>query len=202
MNKNYRNYLSAMEAQRRVADVRGVVAGQFSGISDILSDVDIIVSWFVGSKDCRCPITEQVNDAVLKREAIKMNVINSNMLSIEQATNLLLQNSQRKADNNYEVKNISFQEILEQKKDLASEVKFSKHANQRLESRNINLSEEQLGRLNQGVTQARDKSINESLVMMDNLAFIVNVKNNTVVTALEQNEANNIFTNIDGAVIV
>jgi len=131
-----------------------------------------------------------------------MNVINSNMLSIEQATNLLLQNSQRKADNNYEVKNISFQEILEQKKDLASEVKFSKHANQRLESRNINLSEEQLGRLNQGVTQARDKSINESLVMMDNLAFIVNVKNNTVVTALEQNEANNIFTNIDGAVIV
>ncbi len=131
-----------------------------------------------------------------------MNVINSNMLSIEQATNLLLQNSQRKADNNYEVKNISFQEILEQKKDLASEVKFSKHANQRLESRNINLSEEQLGRLNQGVTQARDKSINESLVMMDNLAFIVNVKNNTVVTALEQNETNNIFTNIDGAVIV
>ncbi len=131
-----------------------------------------------------------------------MNSINSNMLSIEQATNLLLQNSQRKADNNYEVKNISFQEILEQKSNATSEVKFSKHANQRLESRHINLSDEQLGRLNQGVTQARDKSINESLVMMDNLAFIVNVKNNTVVTALEQNETNNIFTNIDGAVIV
>lgn len=29
-------------------------------------NVDIIVSWFVGSKDCRCPITGQVNDAVLK----------------------------------------------------------------------------------------------------------------------------------------
>ena len=29
-------------------------------------NVDIIVSWFVGSKDCRCPITEQINDAVLK----------------------------------------------------------------------------------------------------------------------------------------
>lgn len=131
-----------------------------------------------------------------------MNGINSNMLSIEQATNLLLQNSQRKADNNYEVKNISFQDILEQKSNAASEVKFSKHANQRLESRHINLSVEQLGRLNQGVNKARDKRINESLVMMDNLAFIVNVKNNTVVTALEQNETNNIFTNIDGAVIV
>lgn len=131
-----------------------------------------------------------------------MNGINSNMLSIEQATNLLLQNSQKKADNYHEGKKISFQEILEQKANISSEVKFSKHANQRLESRNINLSKEQLGRLNQGVTQARDKSINESLVMMDNLAFIVNVKNNTVVTALEQSEQNNIFTNIDGAVIV
>ena len=29
-------------------------------------NVDIIVSWFVGSKDCRCPITGQINDAVLK----------------------------------------------------------------------------------------------------------------------------------------
>lgn len=131
-----------------------------------------------------------------------MNGINSNMLSIEQATNLLLQNSQRKADNYYEEGNISFQQIFEQKANLNSEVKFSKHANQRLESRNINLSQEQLGRLNQGVSRARDKRINESLVMMDNLAFIVNVKNNTVVTALEQNENNNIFTNIDGAVIV
>ncbi len=131
-----------------------------------------------------------------------MNIMNSNMLSIEQATNLLLQNSQRKADNYHEDNNISFKDILEQKSNSSSEVKFSKHANQRLESRNINLSEEQIGRLNQGVTRARDKSINESLVMMDNLAFIVNVKNNTVVTALEQNETNNIFTNIDGAVIV
>ena len=38
--------------------------------------------------------------------------------------------------------------------------------------------------------------------MMDNLAFIVNIKNNTVVTALEQGEDGNVFTNIDGAVIV
>lgn len=32
----------------------------------ISDNVDIIVSWFVGSKDCRCPITGQINDAVLK----------------------------------------------------------------------------------------------------------------------------------------
>ena len=79
---------------------------------------------------------------------------------------------------------------------------LSKHANQRLENRNIELSKDQLERLNQGVGQARTKQIQESLVMMDNLAFIVNVKNNTVVTAMEQGESGQVFTNIDGAVIV
>lgn len=33
---------------------------------EIDENVDLIVSWFVGSKDCRCPITGQINDAVLK----------------------------------------------------------------------------------------------------------------------------------------
>lgn len=95
---------------------------------------------------------------------------------------------------------VSFQDVLNAK--VEQEVKFSKHANQRLENRNIELSEDQLERLNQGVGQARTKQIQESLVMMDNLAFIVNVKNNTVVTAMEQGESGQVFTNIDGAVIV
>ena len=80
---------------------------------------------------------------------------------------------------------------------------FSKHANERLASRNINLNDDQMSRLNKGVMQAKEKSINESLVMMDNIAFIVNVKNNTVITAMDQeNNDSNVFTNIDGAVIV
>ena len=93
-----------------------------------------------------------------------------------------------------------FQNILQGK--IHQEVKFSKHANARLENRNIELSDKQLERLNQGVGQARTKQIRESLVMMDNLAFIVNIKNNTVVTAMEQGESGQVFTNIDGAVIV
>ncbi len=35
-------------------------------VVSLYENVDIIVSWFVGSKDCRCPITGQINDAVLK----------------------------------------------------------------------------------------------------------------------------------------
>ena len=79
-------------------------------------------------------------------------------------------------------------------------LKFSKHASQRLNSRNIELSGEQQMRLSDAAGKARDKGMNESLVMVDDLAFIVNVKNNTVVTAVN-GTANAIFTNIDGAII-
>lgn len=131
-----------------------------------------------------------------------MNGFDTRLLSIEQATELYLQNKPKGKTFGEDAPQLSFEEILSRKAEESEGVRFSKHANQRLESRNINLSEEQMSRLNQGVHEARNKSIRESLVMMDNLAFIVNIKNNTVVTALEQSEENNVFTNIDGAVIV
>lgn len=132
-----------------------------------------------------------------------MNGFDARLLSIEQASGLYL-NQSKKTDSHAQADTdtqLSFQEILNEKAVRDADVRFSKHANQRLESRNITLSKEQMERLNHGVNRARDKSINESLVMMDDLAFIVNVKNNTVVTALEQDE-DSVFTNIDGAVIV
>ena len=52
----------------------------------------------------------------------------------------------------------------------------------------------------EGTDRARQKGIKESLIVVDELAFIVNVKNNTVVTAVGDSE-DKIFTNIDGAVI-
>lgn len=82
----------------------------------------------------------------------------------------------------------------------ADNVRFSKHASRRLDSREIELSDEQKDRLNQAAGKARDKGLNEPLVMVDNLAFIVNIKNNTVVTALNDTERS-VFTNIDGAII-
>ena len=103
---------------------------------------------------------------------------------------------------------ISFEELLQQKKNEQimeqSALKFSKHASMRLSNRNICLTEELNGRLENGVRQADQKGIQESLVLVDSLAFIVNVPSRTVVTAIDQTETNNnnIFTNIDGAVIV
>lgn len=81
-------------------------------------------------------------------------------------------------------------------------VKFSKHAVNRLSMRNIELTHDQMQRLNQGKIEAGEKGIKDSLILVDQLAFIVNVPNNTVVTAMDQTETkNNVFTNIDGAVI-
>ena len=129
-----------------------------------------------------------------------MRSFDVDFLSVGQAANLYFQNLKPEKTTESNKETVSFQEVLNAK--VEQKVKFSKHANQRLENRNIELSEDQLERLNQGVGQARTKQIQESLVMMDNLAFIVNVKNNTVVTAMEQGESGQVFTNIDGAVIV
>ncbi len=99
---------------------------------------------------------------------------------------------------------LSFEEIWKQKtKEASTELRFSKHAANRLADRKLALSEEQLNRLTEGAKKAGEKGIRESLVMVDQLAFIVNVPNNTVITAMDQSQANEtIFTNIDGAVIM
>jgi flagellar operon protein len=98
----------------------------------------------------------------------------------------------------------SFQDILNEKTGKAEEtLRFSKHAAGRLEDRSITLSDNQLDRLTEGTKKAQEKGITESLVMVDQLAFIVNVPNKTVITAMDQTQTNeNIFTNIDGAVIM
>lgn len=132
-----------------------------------------------------------------------MNKISNQFASIEQVTDQYL--NRKSTDASYSESSISFEEILKQKQDVtgSSELRFSKHATMRLNDRHISLSEEQSERLESGVLKASEKGINESLVILDSLAFIVNVPNKTVVTAIDQNESNNnIFTNIDGAVIV
>jgi flagellar operon protein len=80
--------------------------------------------------------------------------------------------------------------------------KFSAHASSRLESRNIELSGRDLARLESAFDKAMSKGAKDSLIMIDDKAFIVNVPNRTVVTALDGHQmASNVITNIDSAVI-
>lgn len=132
-----------------------------------------------------------------------MNKIANQFASIEQVTDRYLNTP--KVSQTGSSAELSFAEILQEKQNAreSSELKFSKHATMRLEHRNINLSAEQSERLEAGVQKASEKGINESLVVVDSLAFIVNVPNRTVVTAIDGQESDgHIFTNIDGAVIV
>lgn len=95
----------------------------------------------------------------------------------------------------------SFASILQSAHQAKKTIRFSKHANERLLSRNIDLSAEQLERLSEAAMKAKEKGIKESLVVMDGVSFIVNCKSNTVITAVDEAEEH-IFTNIDGAVIL
>ncbi|CBK74810.1 flagellar operon protein [Butyrivibrio fibrisolvens 16/4] len=128
--------------------------------------------------------------------------INPNFTSIEKVAGTYL-NPAAESRPLGTLKGQSFEEIFKQKLQSTSELKFSKHATQRLDDRNIELTKEQSQRLEEGVMKASEKGITDSLVLVDTLAFIVNVPNQTVVTAMDQTESDeNIFTNIDGAVIV
>ena len=94
-----------------------------------------------------------------------------------------------------------FEQVLNQ---VLGGVKFSQHASQRLQTRNINLSQIQLQQLNSAVDKAAQKGSRESLILMNNeLALVVSVTNRTVITAMDgASIKDNVFTNIDSAVIV
>ncbi len=134
-----------------------------------------------------------------------MQVNSGKFSSIEQVTGQYLGNSRvhesQTTDSTFlDILNRTRQDIESSK---TSELKFSKHAGERLADRNITLTEEQLSRLEDGAHKASAKGIKESLVLMDGMAFIVNTKNNMVITAMNQSGAEeNIYTNIDGAVII
>jgi flagellar operon protein len=98
---------------------------------------------------------------------------------------------------------LSFSSLLQKEIQSVNDVKFSKHAQQRLTSRNITLSDQDMQKLSSAMDMAQEKGVQDSLVIMNNLAFIVSVPDKTVITAIPVNEAGQTtFTNIDGAVIL
>ena len=82
-------------------------------------------------------------------------------------------------------------------------LKFSAHAMQRLRERQISFDQETLNKLSDAITKADSKGVQDTLVLTDKAALIVSVPNRTVVTAMDRNNlSGNVFTNIDGAVII
>ena len=98
----------------------------------------------------------------------------------------------------------SFADELKAMLESSSQVQFSNHAIKRLESREIDVTEnDTLERLNRGVELAAQKGCGQSLILVDSTAYIVSVENNKVITTVSQNDLKeNVFTNIDSTVIV
>lgn len=94
----------------------------------------------------------------------------------------------------------SFADILA---GATEKVSFSQHAIQRMESRNLNLSDSDLQKLDDTVTRMAQKGARESLIYMNDMALVVSIANRKVITAMDGTSAKeNIFTNIDSAAII
>lgn len=93
-----------------------------------------------------------------------------------------------------------FEQMLQEQQ---RQVKFSHHAAQRIQQRGISMPPETMTKLASAVDQAASKGAVDSLIVMPDVALIVNVPNRTVVTAMEHSQlSNTVFTQIDSAVIL
>lgn len=93
----------------------------------------------------------------------------------------------------------SFEEILSN----ITELKVSKHAKMRLGQRDIHIPKEKWQIIGEKVNEAKTKGITDALVVLDDATLVVSAKNNTVITALHRDDANEkIFTNINGTIIL
>lgn len=95
---------------------------------------------------------------------------------------------------------IPFNEVLSK---ATNQLTISNHARKRLEERNIKINDEQWGKISKKLEEARKKGVKDSLVILNHATLLVSAKNNTVITALDREEATaRIFTNINGTILM
>lgn len=95
-----------------------------------------------------------------------------------------------------------FARVLSTELDAARGVKFSAHARARIESRSLSLTAADERRLQAAVDLASAKGARQSLVMLDEVALIVDIRSRTVITAMDNDGARGtVFTNIDSAIV-
>ena len=98
---------------------------------------------------------------------------------------------------------VDFKKTLDQVIASDTDVKFSAHARARLHSRGVELSDEKVQAISEAIDKAEAKGAKESLILADEAAYVVSVKNRTVITAFDRdNLRDGVFTAIDSAVIL
>lgn len=100
-------------------------------------------------------------------------------------------------------KGTNFKDIFENELNKASGIKISGHAMERLKRRNIELDSTDMKKLTEAIDKADLKGARESLLLYKDIAFIASIRSKTIITAIDsENTKDNVFTNIDSAVII
>lgn len=129
-------------------------------------------------------------------------MMNMNNFKIKRLENQLINSSKAVVRRNNLPKK-DFESVLQQIQNRDSDIKFSKHAINRMDHRDMTLSKDELQRLKTGFNKAEEKGVKDALILMGDKAFIASIKNKTVITTVSKEHLkDNVFTNIDGAVIV
>ncbi|MCB0209417.1 MAG: flagellar protein [Anaerolineae bacterium] len=129
-----------------------------------------------------------------------INKINLPILPTQQ-TNKTVSESQDSSSSQIEQIG-SFEDLLKSQLGRSPTVRFSAHAQHRIASRNIDFGSEEAVRLEQAIEKAANKGSRESLILMDDLALVVSIKNKIVITAVDaDSRKENVFTNIDSVVL-
>ncbi|WP_242948698.1 TIGR02530 family flagellar biosynthesis protein [Caloramator quimbayensis] len=108
---------------------------------------------------------------------------------------------------NYEIdkkinRAVEFSKVLE-RVTKNNDLKISAHAAERLKERSINLTEKDIKNLMDAMDKIKNKGGREALILYNDLAFITSVRNNTIITAVDSKSLkDNVFTNIDSAIII
>ncbi|MBS4217746.1 flagellar protein [Bacillus sp. FJAT-49711] len=112
-------------------------------------------------------------------------------------------NTNNRSSKTEKLSNHSFSRFLEQATAKQSRLTISKHAELRMKQREISIGPEVWEQIGLKVAEAKQKGVTDSLVLLKDAALIISAKNNTVVTVMDRQEAaSQIFTNIDGTIIL
>ena len=104
---------------------------------------------------------------------------------------------------NSEKVNVSFKEVLNNKIFQDNTINFSDKASRNLHEINGSLTTDQMNRLELGLGKLKEKGVSSGVLLMDSTAFVLNVKNQTVMTTIGKNKIQeNVFSNIDAFGIV
>ncbi len=96
-----------------------------------------------------------------------------------------------------------FGQVLDRIQKPSEDIVFSKHALTRMDNRSMELTNAELEKLKTAINKAEDKGVRDALILVGDKAFIASIKNKTIITTLNKEQLkDNVFTNIDGAVIV